>query len=606
MSITSQQAVTSEQHHTLDTDHAHAHEHKEPHFLFKYVFSQDHKTISKQFLITGIIWAVIGGLFSVFFRLQLGFPNDTFPIMETFLGEWAKGGKLTPEFYYALVTMHGTILIFFVLTAGLSGTFSNLLIPLQVGARDMASPFMNMLSYWFFFAASVVMFISLFVQTGPASGGWTAYPPLSALKEASLGSGTGMDLWLISLALFVVSTLLGGINYVTTVLNMRTKGMSMRRMPLTIWAFLFTAIIGILSFPVLLSGFVLLIFDRNFGTSFFLSEIFVAGKALSHIGGSPILYQHLFWFLGHPEVYIIILPAMGMVSEVLSVYSRKPIFGYTAMIISLGAIMFLSFIVWAHHMFVSGMSPFLGAIFTLMTLLIAIPSAIKVFNWLTTIWRGNIKFTVPMMFALGFVSTFISGGLTGIWVGNSILDIHLHDTYFVIAHFHIVMGVSAFMGMFAGIYHWYPKMFGRYMNNTLGYFHFFFTFIGAYLIFWPMHYSGIAGMPRRYYDYSAWESFKAFEGLNTFISIVVVIVFFSQFLFIINFFVSMFRGRKVTVQNPWKATTLEWTTPIHAIHGNWEGKIPEVHRWPYDFKDDGNGNDFIMQTVPLKDGEEAH
>ncbi|MBN9484026.1 MAG: cytochrome c oxidase subunit I [Bacteroidetes bacterium 43-93] len=582
------------------------HNHKELHFISKYIFSQDHKIISKQFLITGIIWAVIGGLFSVFFRLQLGFPNDSFPIMEKFLGDWAKGGKLSPEFYYALVTMHGTILIFFVLTAGLSGTFSNLLIPLQIGARDMASPFMNMLSYWFFFAASVVMFASLFVQTGPASGGWTAYPPLSALKEASLGSGLGMDLWLISLALFVVSTLLGGLNYVSTILNMRTKGMYMRRMPLTIWAFLFTAVIGILSFPVLLSSFVLLIFDRNFGTSFYLSEVFIGGKALSNIGGSPILYQHLFWFLGHPEVYIIILPAMGIVSEVLAINSRKPIFGYYAMIISLAAIMFLSFLVWAHHMFVSGMSPFLGSIFTLMTLIIAVPSAIKVFNWLTTIWRGNIKFTVPMMFALGFVSTFISGGLTGIWVGNSILDIHLHDTYFVIAHFHIVMGVSAFMGMFAGIYHWFPKMFGRFMNNTLGYIHFFITFAGAYLIFWPMHYEGIAGMPRRYYDYSAWETFRPFQGLNTFISIIVVFVFISQFLFIINFFVSIFRGKKVTTQNPWNATTLEWTTPVVPPHGNWEDEIPEVYRWPYDYKDDGKGGDFIHQTVPLQKDEEAH
>lgn len=591
-----EQAVIAKEKQIAQEHGTEGHEHKEPHFVFKYIFSQDHKMISKQFLITGIIWAVIGGLFSVFFRLQLGFPDDTFPVMERFLGDWAKGGKLSPEFYYALITMHGTILIFFVLTAGLSGTFSNLLIPLQIGARDMASPFMNMLSYWLFFAASVVMFISLFVQTGPASGGWTAYPPLSALKEASLGSGLGMDLWLISLALFVASTLLGGLNYVATILNMRTKGMKMTRLPLTIWAFLFTAVIGVLSFPVLLSSFVLLIFDRNFGTSFYLSEIFVAGKALPNIGGSAILYQHLFWFLGHPEVYIIVLPAMGIVSEVMSVHSRKPIFGYYAMIISLAGIMFLSFLVWAHHMFVSGMSPFLGSIFTLMTLLIAVPSAIKVFNWLTTLWRGSIKFTVPMMFAIGFVSTFISGGLTGIWVGNSILDVHLHDTYFVIAHFHIVMGVSAFMGMFAGIYHWFPKMFGRFMNNTLGYIHFFITFAGSYLIFWPMHYQGIAGMPRRYYDYSAWETFRPFEDLNTFISIVVVIVFFSQFLFIINFFVSIFRGRKATTENPWKATTLEWTTPIRPVHGNWNGPIPEVHRWPYDYKDNGSGGDFIPQT----------
>ncbi len=586
--------------------HDHGHEHHEQHFIRKYIFSQDHKMIAKQYLITGIIWAIIGGLMSVFFRLQLGFPEKTFPIMETFLGEWAKGGKLSPEFYYALVTMHGTILVFFVLTAGLSGTFSNLLIPLQVGARDMASPFLNMLSYWLFLAASVVMFSSLFVETGPASGGWTVYPPLSALKEASLGSGIGMDLWLMAMALFVASSLLGSLNYISTILNMRTKGMSMTRMPLTMWALLFTAVLGTLSFPVLLSGFVLLIFDRSFGTSFYLSEIFIGGRPLSHIGGSPILYQHLFWFLGHPEVYIIMLPGMGMASEIISTNSRKPIFGYFAMIISLVAITGLAFLVWAHHMFVTGMSPFLGSIFVLLTLLIAVPSAVKVFNWLTTIWRGNIRFTVAMMFALGFVSLFISGGLTGIFLGNSSLDMHLHDTYFVVAHFHIIMGIAAFFGMFAGIYHWFPKMFGRFMNNTVGYIHFFITFAGAYLIFWPMHYEGLAGMPRRYYDYSAWESFKQFGSLNEFISIVVVIVFLAQFLFIFNFFTSIFWGRKVTNPNPWGATTLEWTTPIVPGHGNWEGEIPTVHRWPYDFKDDGNGNDFIQQTVPLKPGEEAH
>jgi cytochrome c oxidase subunit 1 len=586
--------------------HGEHHEHHQQHFITKYIFSQDHKIIGKQFLITGIIWAIIGALFSVFFRLQLGFPDHNFPIMEKFLGEWAKGGRLSPEFYYALVTMHGTILIFFVLTAGLTGTFANFLIPLQIGARDMASPFMNMLSYWFFFTASIIMFSSLFVQTGPAAGGWTAYPPLSALKEASLGSGIGMDLWLIAMALFVVSSLLGGLNYISTILNMRTKGMSMTRLPLTIWALFFTAIIGVLAFPVLLSGFVLLIFDRNFGTSFYLSEIFIGGKALPHIGGSPILYQHLFWFLGHPEVYIVMLPGMGIASEILSNNSRKPIFGYFAMVISLVGITVLSFLVWAHHMFVSGMSPFLGSIFVLMTLLIAVPSSVKVFNWLTTLWRGNIRFSVPMMFAIGFVSMFISGGLTGIYLGNSAIDMHLHDTYFVIAHFHLVMGVSSFFGMFAGIYHWFPKMFGRFMNNTLGYIHFFITFIGAYVIFWPMHYEGIAGMPRRYYDYTAWHSFSQFQHLNMIISIAAIVTFFGQLLFVVNFFVSIFRGRKVNEPNPWGATTLEWTTPIRPGHGNWPGEIPEVHRWPYDYKDDGNGNDFVPQTVPLKPGEEVH
>ncbi len=583
----------------------HEHHHHET-FITKYVFSQDHKMIAKQFLITGMVWAVIGGLMSVLFRLQLGYPDATFPWLEDILGKWAKGGRISAEAYYALVTTHGTVLVFFVLTAGLSGTFANFLIPLQVGARDMASPMMNMLSYWFFLAASVVMLSSIFVETGPFSGGWTAYPPLSALGDASPGSKTGMDLWLTSMALFVVSQLLAGINYISTVLNMRTKGMSMTRLPLTIWALFFTAVLGLLSFPVLFSGFILLIFDRNFGTSFYLSDIFIAStnKALPNEGGSAILYQHLFWFLGHPEVYIILLPAMGMVSEILSTNARKPIFGYMAMIGSLFAIAILAFLVWAHHMFVTGLNPFLGSIFVLLTLLIAVPSAIKVFNWLTTLWRGNIRFTPGMLFAIGFVSLFISGGLTGIWLGNSALDIHLHDTYFVIAHFHIVMGVASMFGMFAGIYHWFPKMYGRYLNNTLGYIHFWLTMIGAYLIFWPMHYEGLAGMPRRYYDYSVWESFKQFAELNKFISTVVIIVFAVQLLFLFNFFYSIFKGRKLTTLNPWGATTLEWTTPIHPGHGNWVGEIPEVHRWAYDYGKDGQ--EFIPQTQPVGENESHH
>lgn len=578
--------------------------HKES-FITKYIFSQDHKMISRQFLITGIIWAVIGGLFSVLFRLQLGYPESTFPFLEDILGRWAPGGRIDQDFYYALVTMHGTILVFFVLTAGLSGTFSNYLIPLQIGARDMASPFLNMLSYWFFFASSVVMFSSLFVQTGPAAGGWTIYPPLSALGDAMDGSKTGMDLWLISIFLFIISTLLGGLNYVTTILNMRTKGMYMTRLPLTIWAFFFTAILGILTFPVLLSAVVLLMFDRHLGTSFYLSDIYIAGKILPNEGGSPILFQHLFWFLGHPEVYIIALPAMGITSEVISTNSRKPIFGYMAMVASFFAISSLSFLVWAHHMFVTGMNPFLGSVFVLFTLLIAVPSAIKVFNWLTTLWKGNIVFTPAMLFAIGFVSLFISGGLTGIWLGNSAIDMHVHDTYFVIAHFHLVMGVASMFGMFAGIYHWYPKMFGRFMNNTLAYVHFWITMIGAYLIFWPMHYEGLAGMPRRYYDFSNWESFKMFHGLNEFISIVAIIVFFVQFLFIFNFFYSMFKGRKVTEKNknPWHSTTLEWTTPVNPGHGNWEGEIPEVHRWAYDYSKDDR--DFIPQSEPIGPNESA-
>jgi len=591
--------------HSHDSHEAHGHDHHhEETFLTKYVFTTDHKMIGEQFLITGIIWAIIGGLFSVLFRLQLGYPEMTFPFLEDLFGKWAAGGRISNEFYYALVTMHGTILVFFVLTAGLSGTFANILIPLQIGARDMASGFLNMLSYWFFFLASVVMFASLFIQTGPASGGWTVYPPLSALGQASEGSKLGMDFWLISMAFFIVSSLLGGLNYISTILNLRTKGMSMTRMPLTMWAIFFTAVLGVLSFPVLLSGAVLLLFDRNLGTSFFLSEIVVKGEILPNEGGSAILFQHLFWFLGHPEVYIILLPAMGMVSEILSVNSRKPIFGYLAMVGSLFAICILAFLVWAHHMFVTGLNPFLGAFFVLLTLLIAVPSAIKVFNWITTLWKGNIRFTPGMLFAIGFVSLFISGGLTGIFLGNSTLDIHLHDTYFVIAHFHIVMGVASFFGMFAGVYHWFPKMYGRYLNNTMANIHFWVTLIGSYLIFWPMHYSGLAGMPRRYTDWNNWQSFNMFADMNRFISTVAMVVFAVQLLFVFNFFYSIFKGRKVKTQNPWGANTLEWTTPINPGHGNWPGDIPEVHRWAYDYGKDGR--EFIPQTEPIGANESKH
>ena len=599
MNVHPEVVTTHEVHH----DEHHVHHHKET-FITKYIFSQDHKTIGKQFLITGIVWAIIGGLFSVLFRLQLGFPDQTFPILETFFGKWAKGGVIQPEFYYALITMHGTVLVFFVLTAGLSGTFANILIPLQIGARDMAAPLLNMLSYWFFFMASCVMISSLFISTGPAAGGWTVYPPLSALGQASIGSKLGMDLWIVSMALFVVSSLLGGLNYISTILNMRTKGMSMTRMPLTIWAMFFTAVLGVLSFPVLLSGLILLLFDRNLGTSFYLSDIVVNGQVLPNEGGSAILFQHLFWFLGHPEVYIILLPAMGMVSEILSVNSRKPIFGYMAMLGSLFAITILAFLVWAHHMFVTGLNPFLGSIFVLLTLLIAVPSAIKVFNWLTTLWRGNIRFTPATLFAIGFVSLFISGGLTGIFLGNSTIDIHLHDTMFVVAHFHIVMGVASMFGMFAGVYHWFPKMFGRYLNSTLGYIHFWVTMVGAYMIFWPMHYEGFAGMPRRYLDKSAWVSFTQFGGLDKMITIVSIIVFAMQLMFVFNFFYSIFKGRKVTTQNPWGSNTLEWTTPIRPGHGNWEGEIPEVHRWAYDYAKDGR--EFIPQTEPVGENESKH
>ena len=587
------------------------HDHHEQSFISKYIFSTDHKTIAKQFLISGIIWAIIGGLLSVVFRLQLGFPDMDMAWLRPFLGEWinidaATGlGKLDTEFYLALVTMHGTIMVFFVLTAGLSGTFSNFLIPLQIGARDMASGFMNMLSYWFFFASSAIMFASFFISTGPASGSWVIYPPLSALPQSMSGAGLGMTLWLVAMALFIVSTLLGGINYIATVINLRTDGMSFTKLPLTIWAFFLTAIIGLLSFPVLLSAALLLILDRSFGTSFYLSEIYIGGEALPNMGGSPILFQHLFWFLGHPEVYIVLLPSLGITSEIISTNSRKPIFGYKAMIGSMMAIAILSFVVWAHHMFVSGMNPFAGSIFMLLTLIIAVPSAIKAFNYITTLWKGNIIFTPAMMFSIGLVSFFISGGVTGIFLGNAALDIHLHDTYFVTAHFHLVMGSAAFFGMVAGVYHWFPKMFGRMMDRKLGYIHFWTSFIGIYLIFFPMHYIGIAGFPRRYYSFTNFDAFSTFTDLNAFISIAAIATFVAQLLFVFNFFYSIYRGKRAT-QNPWNSTTLEWTTPIEPGHGNWPGAIPKVYRWPYDYSKPGAKEDFIPQDVPYAKTPESN
>ena len=590
------------------THSAEAHDHHEHHdnFITKYIFTQDHKMIGKQFLVTGIFWAIIGGLLSLVFRLQLGFPDMDLEWLRPFLGGWiTPDGKLDPDFYLALVTMHGTIMVFFVLTAGLSGTFSNFLIPLQIGARDMASGFMNMLSYWFFFLSGVIMFISLFIESGPASGGWVVYPPLSALEQAMPGSGLGMTLWLIAMTFFIVSSLLGGINYITTVINLRTKGMSFSRLPLTIWAFFLTAVIGLLSFPVLFSAALLLVFDRSFGTSFYLSDIYIGGEALPNTGGSPVLYQHLFWFLGHPEVYIVLLPALGITSEIIATNSRKPIFGYKAMIISMLGITILSFVVWAHHMFVSGLNPFLGSIFMFLTLIIAIPSAVKVFNYLTTLWRGNLIFTPGMLFSIGLVSFFISGGLTGIFLGNSAIDIQLHDTYFVVAHFHLVMGSASFFGLMAGVYHWFPKMFGRMMDARLGYIHFWATFIGVYLVFFPMHYIGIAGFPRRYYSWTGFEFSNMYTDLNMFVSVAAILTFGAQLIFLFNFFYSMYRGRVASL-NPWRSNTLEWTTPLHPGHGNWPGEIPAVYRWPYDYSKPGASEDFIPQTVPLSATPESN
>ena len=597
-----EQNIDQSQEPSFSVDHD---EHHNQSFVSKYIFSLDHKMIAKQYLLTGIFWAIMGGLLSLIFRLQLAFPNMDMTWLKPVLGEWIQNGKIDPEFFLALVTMHGTMMVFFVLTLGFSGTFANFLIPLQIGARDMASPFLNMLSYWVFFLSSVIMFTSLFIETGPAGGGWTIYPPLSVLPQAVSGSGLGMTLWLISMALFIISTLMGGLNYISTVINLRTVGMSFSKLPLTVWGLFMTAVLGLLTFPVLFGAVLLLIFDRSFGTSFFLTDIYIGGEALSNMGGSPLLFQHLFWFLGHPEVYIAILPAFGIVSEIISTNSRKPIFGYMAMVISMFVILVLSVVVWAHHMFVSGMDPFLGTLFMLASFIIAVPSSVKVFNWLTTLWRGNIHFTPPMLFAIGMVSYFISGGVTGLFVANSALDIQLHDTYFIIAHFHLVMGSASFFGLLAGVYHWYPKMFGRMMDQGLGHLHFWLTFIGVYLVFFPMHYLGLGGFPRRYYSFTNFDAFSTFADLNVFITIAAIVTFAAQLIFLFNFFYSMYRG-KVAPKNPWRSNTLEWTTPVKVGHGNWTGPLPIVYRWPYDYSKPGAKEDFIPQTVPFSATPESN
>jgi cytochrome c oxidase subunit 1 len=591
-------------------DHHGEHHHEET-FVSKYIFSHDHKMIGKQFLITAVFMGLIAMMLSILFRIQLAFPGESSDFLSFFLGEkWAPNGVLQEDMYLGLVTIHGTIMVFFLLTGGLSGTFSNLLIPLQLGARDMASGFLNMLSFWFFFLSSLLMTVSLFVESGPAMAGWTVYPPLSALPQAVQGSGLGMTLWLFSMAIFIAGSLIGSLNYIVTVINLRTTGMTMTRMPLTIWAFFVTAILGVLSFPVLLSAALLLIMDRLAGTSFYLSDIIVNSEMLANHGGSPLLFQHLFWFLGHPEVYIVLLPALGLSSEIIATNARKPIFGYKAMIGSILAIGFLSFIVWGHHMFITGMNPFLGSVFVFTTLLIAIPSAVKVFNYLTTLWRGSLVLTPAMLFAIGLVSTFITGGVTGIILADSALDIAIHDTYFVVAHFHIVMGMSAVFGMFGGVYHWFPKMYGRMMNTRLGYVHFWITIVGAYGVFFPMHFVGLAGAPRRYYDYSVYNEFNQnsydmIMDLNVIVTGFAIFAALGQGLFLFNFFYSIYRGPKAP-QNPWNSNTLEWTTPVEHIHGNWPGALPTVHRWPYDYSKPGAETDFIQQTVPLAEGEEEH
>jgi cytochrome c oxidase subunit I len=589
-----------------------AHEHAPQAFIWKYVFSKDHKVIGIQYYMTAMIMAWVAGLLAMLIRLQLAWPEKTWPTLGGLLKLGFTDGVMNPEFYAMLFTMHGTIMVFFVLsTAPVSG-FGNILIPLQVGARDMAFPFLNALSYWTFLPGCCIILASFFVGAGAAAGGWTSYPPLSALRDAIPGSQWGQTLWIIGMVFFIASFTMGGLNFITTILNLRTKGLSLFRLPLTMWSMMLVAILGLLSFPALTAASLMLLFDRHFGTSFFIpGGLAVSGVPLVaadgtplHQGGAPLLWQHLFWFLGHPEVYILMLPALGFTSDIIATFCRKPIFGYKSMAGAMLAIAGLSFVVWGHHMFVSGMSPYLAMAFAVGTMLIAVPSAVKVFNWLATLWHSRIIFKTPMLWAMAVVSLFISGGLSGIWLGQKAPDIQLHDTYFVVAHFHLIMAGAALFGVFGATAYWFPKMFGRMMNDTLGKLHFWFTFLAYYCVFFPMHYIGLAGHMRRVYDPYQYTYLKDLQGINQFITIAAFVLGASQLIFLVNLLWSAFKGQKAS-PNPWNAAGLEWTTPSPPGHGNWPGEIPEVHRWPYDYSVPGVDADHVMQTDDALVGQRA-
>jgi cytochrome c oxidase subunit I len=569
---------------------AHAlHAHAGPQgFVRKWIFSLDHKVIGLQYYFLALTAVFTGMFLSLLMRIHLIWPNVSLPFF----------GEIKPEAYLSLLTMHGTIMVFFVLTTAPQGGFGNYFLPIQIGAADMAFPVINMLSFWVTFLAYLVMLSAFFVAGGAPLHGWTGYPPLSALQSAGPGEGLGADLWVTSIALFCIGALMSALNFITTTLDMRVKGMSLMRMPLTCWAWFITAILGLLAFGVLLAAGILLLLDRNVGTSFFVPLVTVNGQLTAHKGGSPLLWQHLFWFFGHPEVYIAILPAMGMCSQLVSVFSRKPIFGYKAMVYAMLSIGLLGFMVWGHHMFMSGMSPYSAFAFSVMTMAIGVPSAIKTFNWLGTLWGGQIRFSSPMLFALGFVSLFVSGGISGPFLAQPTLDIYLHETYFVIGHFHLIMGVASIFGIFAATYYWFPKMFGRMMNENLARWHFWFSLVGTYCIFMPMHYYGMAAGLRRYSQSTEVAYIHNLLPLQKFITYAAFITIAGQFIFLFNLFWSMKFGKKAR-DNPWEATTLEWTTATPPPHDNFAGRTPVVNHGPYEYSVPGAPRDFVMQTDPL-------
>ena len=549
------------------------------------LFSKDHKVIGKQYFFLALFAAFAGMLMSLIMRYHLVHPNKKVALFAAIWPSAAAGGIMTPELYLSLMTMHGTIMVFFVLTTVPQSGFGNYFLPLQIGADDMSFPTLNMLSFWTTLLALLTLLAAFFVEGGAPLSGWTAYPPLSALGAiAGPGQGAGQNLWIISIAIFCIASLMGAINFIVTILDMRVAGMSLMRMPLTCWSWFVTAILSLFGFSVLLAAGLLLLLDRVAGTSFFIpGGLLVSDQIIDHKGGSPLLWQHLFWFFGHPEVYIAILPGMGLVSTVLSVFSRKPVFGYRAMVYAMCAIGILGYLVWGHHMFISGMSPYSAIAFSVLTIVIGVPSAIKTFNWLGTLWGGKIRLTTSMLFAIGFVSLFVSGGLSGLVLGQPALDLYFHDTYFVVGHFHIIMGVAAVFGIFAGTYYWFPKMFGRMMNEPAGKLHFYLTYVGVFAIFIPMHFLGFAGNPRRYPDFKEFQFMEQLMPLHVFITYAAFFTAALQLVFLINLFWSMKRGA-VALANPWNATTLEWTG-----HG-------KVHRGPYEYGVPGKENDFVTQV----------